>query len=137
MHVGQLTIQQHGNGTNNKTAVRQDGGLKKKRRRIYWRGIMEKTKQIKYHVCDFCGKECKSTSQYNLPQFELFPSFESYGKWRIVSKQMDVCEECEDQIVGMLDKFQERMKDNDLLSGTTVQPDAAGQNQESSDNSEE
>lgn len=50
---------------------------------------------------------------------------------------MDVCEECEDQIAGMLDKFQERMKDNDLLSGTTVQPDAAGQNQESSDNSEE
>lgn len=53
------------------------------------------------------------------------------------TKQMDVCEECEDQIAGMLDKFQERMKDNDLLSGATVQPDAAGQNQESSDNSEE
>lgn len=49
---------------------------------------------------------------------------------------MDVCEECEEQIAGMLDKFQERMKDNDLLSGATVQPDAAGQNQESSDNSE-
>ena len=98
---------------------------------------MERTKQIKYHVCDFCGKECKSTPQYNLPQFELYPSFESYGKWRTVSKQMDVCEECEDQIAGMLDKFQERMKDNDLLSGATVQPDAARQNQESSDNSEE
>lgn len=41
----------------------------------------------------------------------LPPSFESYGKWRTVSKQMDVCEECEDQIAGMLDKFQERMKD--------------------------
>lgn len=98
---------------------------------------MERTKQIKYHVCDFCGKECKSTPQYYLPQFELYPSFESYGKWQTVSKQMDVCEECEDQIAGMLDKFQERMKDNDLLSGATVQPDAAGQNQESSDNSEE
>lgn len=98
---------------------------------------MERTKQIKYHVCDFCGKECKSTPQYNLPQFELYPSFESYGKWRTVSKQMDVCEECEDQIAEMLDKFQERMKDNDLLSGATVQPGAAGQNQESSDNSEE
>ena len=98
---------------------------------------MERTKQIKYHVCDFCGKECKSTPQYKLPQFELYPSFESYGKWRTVSKQMDVCEECEDQIAGMLDRFQERMKDNDLLSGATVQPDAAGQNQKSSDNSEE
>lgn len=52
---------------------------------------MERTKQIKYHVCDFCGKECKSTPQYNLPQFELYPSFESYGKWRTVSKQMDGC----------------------------------------------
>ena len=92
---------------------------------------MERIKQIKYHICDFCGKECKSTPQYNLPQFELYPSFESYGKWRTVSKQMDVCEECEDQIARMLDRFQ------DLLSGTTVQPDAAGQNQESSDNSEE
>lgn len=95
MHVGRLTIRQHGNGTKSKIVVRQDGGLKKKQRRIYWRGIMERT------------------------------------------KQMDVCEECEDQIAGMLDKFQERMKDNDLLSGATVQPDAAGQNQESSDNSEE
>lgn len=80
MNVGWLTIRQHGNGAKSKNAVRQDGGLKKKQRRIYWRGIMERTKQIKYHVCDFCGKECKSTPQYNLPQFELYPSFESYGK---------------------------------------------------------
>lgn len=99
---------------------------------------MKKTKQIEYHTCDFCGKECSSTPQYNLPQFELYPACECYGGWRVASKQVDVCTECEERIAGMLDKFRERMEsDNDLSSGAIVQPDTAGQNQKSSDGSEE
>lgn len=99
---------------------------------------MKKTKQIEYHTCDFCGKKCSSTPQYNLPQFELYPACECYGNWRVVSKQVDICTECEERIAGMLGKFRERMEnDNDLLSRTTLQPDTTGQNQESGDDSTE
>lgn len=62
---------------------------------------MERTKQIKYHVCDFCGKECKSTPQYNLPQFELYPSLKVMGngelcqnRWMFVKSAKIKLQEC-------------------------------------------
>ncbi len=99
---------------------------------------MKKTKQIEYHTCDFCGKECDPTPQYRLPQFELYPICECYGGWRTVPKQLDICGECEDEIAEMLDKFRERMeRDNDLSSRATLQQDTTRQDQESGEDSEE
>lgn len=99
---------------------------------------MKKTKQIEYHTCDFCGKECDPTPQYYLPQFELYPACECYGGWRVVAKQIDVCTYCEGKIARMLDEFrEERMQDEDLPSWSTVQRDSTESDQESSDDSEE
>lgn len=98
---------------------------------------MKKTKQIEYHTCDFCGKKCDPTPQYHLPQFELYPACECYGDWRVVPKQLDVCEKCEEKIAGMLDRFQETMlSDNDLSSEATIQLYSAESNQKNDDSSE-
>lgn len=40
---------------------------------------MEKTKQIKYHVCDFCGKECNLLLNIICRSLSYFPVLKVMG----------------------------------------------------------
>lgn len=79
MHVGQLTIQQHGNGTNNKTAVRQDGGLKKKRRRIYWRELWRKQNRSNIMYVISVGKNANLLLNIICRSLSYFPVLKVMG----------------------------------------------------------
>ena len=62
---------------------------------------MERTKQIKYHVCDFCGKECKSTHNIIYRSSSYIPVLKVMGngelcqnRWMFVKSAKIKLQEC-------------------------------------------
>ena len=71
---------------------------------------MKKTKTVNTYYCDYCGNECKNTSNYIMPALESHTEYAinkgvklfATSRMELTKKEVDICPDCQKKIASLM-----------------------------------
>lgn len=71
---------------------------------------MKKTETVEKYYCDYCGNECKNTSNYIMPALEPHTEYAmnkgvklfATSRMELTKKEVDICPDCQEKIASLI-----------------------------------